>query len=50
LCSTVSGLIDQDALVKALENKQIAGAALEVTTPEPLPPNHTLFKLDNVCE
>jgi len=39
------GLIDQDALVTALTNKDIYGAALDVTTPEPLPTNHPLFKL-----
>ena len=30
-------IIDQSALTKALTNKQIRGAALDVTTPEPLP-------------
>ena len=31
------GLIDTEALVAALEREQIAGAALDVTDPEPLP-------------
>lgn len=39
--------IDQDALVTALKENQIAGAALDVTTPEPLPPDHPLYQLDN---
>ena len=30
-------IIDQNALIKILEKKQIAGAGLDVTTPEPLP-------------
>ena len=29
-------------------NKEIAGAALDVTDPEPLPRDHLLWKLDNV--
>lgn len=41
------GLVDQDALVTALTNKDILGAALDVTTPEPLPTDHPLFKLSN---
>ncbi|POM73071.1 Glyoxylate reductase/hydroxypyruvate reductase [Phytophthora palmivora] len=40
-------LVDQDALVEALKNKAIAAAGLDVTTPEPLPPTHPLFSLDN---
>ncbi|KAG5891372.1 hypothetical protein JTB14_020104 [Gonioctena quinquepunctata] len=41
------GLVDQDALVRALENKTIWAAGLDVTTPEPLPLDHPLFKLKN---
>jgi phosphoglycerate dehydrogenase-like enzyme len=37
-----------DALVEALTNRQLAGAGLDVTNPEPLPPNHPLWKFDNV--
>lgn len=40
-------VVDQDALVAALEQKQIAAAFLDVTTPEPLPANHPLWSLDN---
>jgi len=35
-------------LVAALESGQIAGAALDVTEPEPLPSDHALWQLDNV--
>ncbi|KAK9887831.1 hypothetical protein WA026_000143 [Henosepilachna vigintioctopunctata] len=45
--SSRGGVVKQDDLVKALEEKVIWGAGLDVTTPEPLPPNHVLFKLDN---
>ncbi|KAG5891373.1 hypothetical protein JTB14_020105 [Gonioctena quinquepunctata] len=41
------GLVDQDALVKALENKTIWAAGLDVMTPEPLPLDHPLLKLKN---
>jgi phosphoglycerate dehydrogenase-like enzyme len=40
-------VVDQDALVKALQDKQIGAAFLDVTTPEPLPANHPLWSLDN---
>jgi phosphoglycerate dehydrogenase-like enzyme len=40
-------VIDQPALIQALESKAIAGAFLDVTTPEPLPADHPLWSLDN---
>ncbi len=40
-------VVEQDALVKALQDKQIAAAFLDVTTPEPLPADHILWTLDN---
>ncbi len=40
-------IIDQDALYEALHQRQIFGAGLDVTTPEPLPPDHPLYRLDN---
>jgi D-2-hydroxyacid dehydrogenase (NADP+) len=40
-------LVDTDALVEALESGVIAGAALDVTAPEPLPDGHPLWSLDN---
>jgi phosphoglycerate dehydrogenase-like enzyme len=36
------------ALVDALNSKKIAGAGLDVTDPEPLPPDHPLWKAPNV--
>lgn len=36
------------ALVDALENRRIAGAGLDVTDPEPLPPDHPLWRAPNV--
>lgn len=40
-------VVDTDALYKALLDKRIAGAALDVTDPEPLPPDHPLLTLQN---
>lgn len=40
-------VIDQEALVAALEQRTIGGAFLDVTTPEPLPADHPLWALDN---
>ncbi len=40
-------VIDQAALVTALDAGQIGGALLDVTTPEPLPEDHPLWALDN---
>jgi phosphoglycerate dehydrogenase-like enzyme len=41
-------LIDEPALIAALQEHRIAGAALDVTAKEPLPPESPLWKLDNV--
>jgi len=43
-----SGLIDQDALIEALQENRIGGAGLDVMTPEPLPLDSPLMKMDNV--
>ena len=49
LINTARGkVVDTEALVKALKEKWIAGAALDVFEEEPLPPDHPLTKLDNV--
>lgn len=42
------GLIDSNALVEALQAGQIAGAGLDVTDPEPLPPDHALWGAPNL--
>ncbi|KAM9488426.1 putative 2-ketogluconate reductase [Clarias gariepinus] len=41
-------VVDQDALVDALQKKIIKAAALDVTYPEPLPRDHPLLSLPNV--
>jgi phosphoglycerate dehydrogenase-like enzyme len=40
-------VVDQEALIAALTARQIGGAFLDVTTPEPLPPEHPLWSLPN---
>jgi len=40
-------VVDTMALVQALREGWIAGAALDVTDPEPLPPEHPLYRLPN---
>ena len=42
------GVVDQDALREALHTGQIAGAALDVTDPEPLPADHPLLGAPNL--
>lgn len=39
--------VDQDALLAALRSGQVAGAYLDVTDPEPLPPDHPLWMAPN---
>jgi glyoxylate reductase len=41
-------VVDHAALVEALEERRIAGAALDVTEPEPLPRDHPLLHMENV--
>lgn len=41
------GVVDQDALVAALASGAIRGAALDVSTPDALPPSHPLLRLAN---
>lgn len=40
-------IVDQPALIDALKNNKIRGAGLDVMTPEPIPLDHDLLKLDN---
>jgi phosphoglycerate dehydrogenase-like enzyme/glyoxylase-like metal-dependent hydrolase (beta-lactamase superfamily II) len=41
-------IVDTSAVLAALQKKQIAGAGLDVTDPEPLPADHPLWKQPNV--
>jgi D-2-hydroxyacid dehydrogenase (NADP+) len=42
------GVVDEDALVEALREKKIAGAALDVFAQEPLPADHPFWDFKNV--
>ena len=42
------GVVDEKALVEALESGRISGAALDVFSQEPLPPNSPLWKTKNL--
>ena len=49
LINTARGpVVDPDALYEALKHNHIFGAGLDVTDPEPLPPNSLLLTLDNI--
>jgi phosphoglycerate dehydrogenase-like enzyme len=41
-------VVNESALMEALEQKRIAGAVLDVFDREPLPPSHPLWRMDNV--
>ena len=42
------GIYDMNGLVKALDEKRLAGAGVDVTDPEPLPKGRPLWKFENV--
>ncbi len=49
LVNTARGpVVDTDALARALSDNEIAGAALDVTDPEPLPGDHPLLRAPNL--
>jgi phosphoglycerate dehydrogenase-like enzyme len=41
-------IVNQDDLVDALQNAVIAGAATDVTYPEPLPDGHPMWRVENL--
>ncbi len=41
-------IVDEDALVEALEEKRVAAAAMDVFAEEPLPADHPFWGMDNV--
>jgi D-2-hydroxyacid dehydrogenase (NADP+) len=45
---TRGGIIDEPALIEALQNNQIAGSGLDVTEKEPLPPDNPLWDAPNL--
>ncbi len=42
------GIVDEEALAKAVSEGRLAGAALDVFTQEPLPPDSPILKVDNI--
>ena len=40
-------IVDEEALIESLKNKEIAGAVLDVFSVEPLPSDHPIWKIDN---
>ena len=42
------GIVDEPALIEALKSGHLAGAGLDVTAVEPLPPGDPLWKAPNI--
>lgn len=48
LAMSRGGIVDQDAVARALNEKRLRAAALEVMRPEPLPADSTLWDVENL--
>jgi D-3-phosphoglycerate dehydrogenase len=49
LINTARGsVVDEPALIRALQDKKIAGAGLDVFEKDPIDPDNPLLKIDNV--
>jgi phosphoglycerate dehydrogenase-like enzyme len=48
ICVTRGGIINNDAMVSAVECGKLSGVGLDATEPEPLPTDHPLWSFDNV--
>ncbi len=48
ICLARGGIINTEALMRALDDGTVAGAGLDVTDPEPLPDDHPLWDYPNV--
>ena len=42
------GVLDESALIEALQSSKIAGAGLDVFSRQPLPPDNPLWRMPNV--
>jgi phosphoglycerate dehydrogenase-like enzyme len=48
ICVTRGGIINNDAMVRAIESGKLSGVGLDATQPEPLPADHPLWGFQNV--
>ena len=47
IVSSRGGIVNENDLVAALQNDWIAGAGVDTWDPEPAPPNHPFYDMDN---
>lgn len=48
ICVSRGGIINNDAMVRAVDSGKLSGVGLDATLPEPLPRDHPLWGFDNV--
>ncbi len=48
IVSSRGGIVNEEELVTALQSGWLAGAGVDVWDPEPAPPNHPMYDMDNV--